>query len=322
MSGSALVTGATGLLGREVFKALKDGGFETKGLGYSRADGISILKADLEKPDEIAAVLEKVQPKVVVHCAAQRFPDKVDKDPEAARALNVSATESLASQCAARGALLIYLSTDYVFPGIQGEAPYEADAIPKPPNFYGQTKRDGELALLSAYERSGSATAASEAARAVVLRVPVLYGHAETPAESAVNVLMDALWKAQQGNKVKMDAWSVRYPTNTEDVARVIKDIAVKYLETPATEKLPSILQFSSEDRTTKYGICLRFAEIMGMPSDGLEPQTDGGDPNASVQRPYDCHLSTQALKDLGIRVNTMDFDAWWRRELRAFRGT
>lgn len=130
----------------------------------------------------------------------------------------MAATASLAAQCAERGALLIYMSTDYVFPGIQGEAPYAADATPKPPNFYGQTKRDGELALLDAYAKSGSV------GRGVVLRVPVLYGHAETPAESAVNVLMDALWKAQDGTtKVKMDAWSVRYPTNTEDVARVIK---------------------------------------------------------------------------------------------------
>ena len=56
----------------------------------------------------------------------------------------------------------------------------------------------------------------------VVLRVPVLYGEAETPGESAVNVLMDAVWKAQEkGARVKMDHWAIRYPTNTEDVARV-----------------------------------------------------------------------------------------------------
>lgn len=56
----------------------------------------------------------------------------------------------------------------------------------------------------------------------VVLRVPVLYGQAETPAESAVNVLMEAVWKAQtEGAKVNMDHWALRYPTNTEDVARV-----------------------------------------------------------------------------------------------------
>ena len=56
----------------------------------------------------------------------------------------------------------------------------------------------------------------------VVLRVPVLYGEAESPGESAVNVLMESVWKAQEGGAgVKMDAWALRYPTNTEDVGRV-----------------------------------------------------------------------------------------------------
>jgi hypothetical protein len=56
----------------------------------------------------------------------------------------------------------------------------------------------------------------------VVLRVPVLYGQAESPSESAVNVLMDAVWKAQEKDAtVHMDHWALRYPTNTEDVGRV-----------------------------------------------------------------------------------------------------
>lgn len=56
----------------------------------------------------------------------------------------------------------------------------------------------------------------------VVLRVPVLYGKAEKNAESAVNVLMDSVMKAQEeGAKIIMDHWALRYPTNTEDVARV-----------------------------------------------------------------------------------------------------
>lgn len=49
----------------------------------------------------------------------------------------------------------------------------------------------------------------------VVLRVPVLYGDAEMPGESAVNVLLDTVWKAQEaGAKIKMDHWALRYPTN------------------------------------------------------------------------------------------------------------
>ena len=96
--------------------------------------------------------------------------------------------------------------------------------------------------------------------------------------------------------------------------------MAEKYLDTGDRSKLPSTLQFSSEDRTTKYKICELFGEIMGLRTDGIEPNDEGNDPAAAVQRPFDCHLSTKALKGLGIGVHTSDFEAWWRRELRAFR--
>ena len=147
--------------------------------------------------------------------AANRFPDKCDADPEGARALNVAATAALASACAARGIVLIYISTDYVFPGRPGEAPYEADAATGPTNLYGQTKLDGEHAVLSEFQ------AADKDGLGVVLRVPVLYGEAKSPAESAVNTLMDTVKKAHDGAQVRMDHWSLRYPTNTEDVARI-----------------------------------------------------------------------------------------------------
>jgi S-adenosylmethionine synthetase len=62
------------------------------------------------------------------------------------------------------------------------------------------------------------------------------------------------------------------------------------------------------------------FAEIMGLPLDGMVANAEGNDPKAAVQRPYDCHLSSQALKDLGIDTSTMDFKGWWRREARAYR--
>lgn len=91
----------------------------------------------------------------------------MDKDPTAARTLNVDATSSLAKATAARSILLIYISTDYVFPGTEGDAPYETDADPKPPNLYGQLKLDGEKAVLDATrEKSGLG---------VILRVPVLW---------------------------------------------------------------------------------------------------------------------------------------------------
>ncbi len=148
--------------------------------------------------------------------AANRFPDKVDKDPEGTRAINIDASKTLAKLCAERSILLIYISTDYVFAGKPGDAPYEADAPTGPTNLYGQTKLDGEHAVLGEYKTAG------KEGLGVVLRVPVLYGPANTNAESAVNILMDSVLKAQQeGAKVVMDHWALRFPTNTEDVGRV-----------------------------------------------------------------------------------------------------
>ena len=194
-------------------------------------------------------------------------------------------------------------TTDYVFPGRPGEAPYEARAPPDPTNLYGQTKLDGERAILQATEETGLG---------IILRVPVLYGQAENPAESAVNILMDIVWKSQEKeSRTKMDDWAKRYPTNIEDVARVCVDTATMYLD-DERHRLPRILQFSSEDSFTKYEICQMFAEIMGLPLEGMVADKAGNDPNASVQRPYDTHLSNRALKDIGINVRTQDFKAWW----------
>ncbi|GAO17846.1 uncharacterized protein UV8b_06926 [Ustilaginoidea virens] len=317
---SALVTGATGLLGREIASALRQTpGWSVQGTAYSRADGVDVAKLNLEDADAAALgkLVDDTRPHVIIHSAAQRFPDKVDRNPEAARALNTAASRRLAQVALARDILVIYISTDYVFPGVPGDAPYEADAEPRPTNLYGQTKLDGERAILEVAESLG------KVGSAVVLRVPVLYGHAETPAESAVNVLMDAVWKAQtEGAKIKMDHWAIRYPTNTHDVGRVCRDIAVKYLESDAAshrKTLPSILQFSSEDKMTKYEICRLFGKVMGLDVTNIEADTRGNDPRASVQRPYDCHLSTSRLKDLGIDVSTCGFTDWWRREVRAF---
>jgi hypothetical protein len=111
----------------------------------------------------------------------------------------------------------------------------------------------------------------------------------------------------QRGNK---NNWHVNAPS----------DIAAKYLSTEDRASLPRILQFSSEDKYTKYEICELFAEIMGLSLVNMKANNEGNDPKASVQRPYDCHLSTKALKDIGIEVFTQNFKDWWRRECRAYR--
>lgn len=97
-------------------------------------------------------------------------------------------------------------------------------------------------------------------------------------------------------------------------------DVANKYRSADPSTTLPPVLQFSSEDRYTKYEICQLLADILGVGLDRLEADPTGGNVPGGVQRPYDCHLSTKALKEIGIPVHTQNFSDWWRRELKAFR--
>lgn len=220
--------------------------------------------------------------------------------------MNIDVSRNLAHATASRSILLIYISTDYVFSGKPGEAPYEVDASTQPPNLYGQTKLDGERAVLEETEASRLG---------IILRVPVLYGSAEESKESSINVLMDTVWKAQEKDAdIVVDDWAQRYPTNTEDVGRVCLDLGTRYLAVHEAEPdTGRIFQFSSEDRFTKFEICQLFAEIMGLPLNGVRGNKDGGgDAHASVQRPYDTHLSSKSLKDLGVSVQTQSFTAWW----------
>jgi S-adenosylmethionine synthetase len=217
--------------------------------------------------------------------------------------------------------LLIYISTDYVFAGRPGEAPYKTTDPPDPPNLYGRTKYEGEQAVLAATTaQDGSGGTPS----AVVLRVPLLYGHCEPDekTKSAVHPLLDALRQAQKlesgAPKIKVDSYGLRFPTCTEDVGRVTADVATLYLDNASKDggaKLPSILHFSAEQRFTKWDMVRVFAdEILGMPLGNLEPHDPTKDEAeaGATQRPYDSHLDTSVLKDIGVDYSAQDFVAWW----------
>merc|ERR1711971_584719 len=111
-----LVTGASGLLGRQImaeFSSLPS--FSPVGLCFSRP-GPNLTKLDLTDESATAHFLNQLKPQIVIHAAAQWFPDKVEKDPKAALELNVAVSRRLATLC--KGLLkarLIYISTDYVF---------------------------------------------------------------------------------------------------------------------------------------------------------------------------------------------------------------
>jgi dTDP-4-dehydrorhamnose reductase len=100
-------------------------------------------RADFADPDSLVGLIDRVQPALIVNSAAHTAVDKAESEPEVARAINATAPGLIARQAAARGALLVHYSTDYVFDGHGSHARTESEPT-APLSVYGRTKLDGE----------------------------------------------------------------------------------------------------------------------------------------------------------------------------------
>lgn len=135
-----LVTGANGQLGSEI-KVLAS--------NYPQFEFIftDIEDFPLDKTDEIITNFKRIQPKIVINCAAYTAVDKAEQDQQVADAINHIAIATLATLCKESEVKLIHISTDYVFDGTSPIA-YKEDDQPNPKSVYGITKLAGETACL------------------------------------------------------------------------------------------------------------------------------------------------------------------------------
>ncbi|HEY6277610.1 MAG TPA: dTDP-4-dehydrorhamnose reductase [Streptosporangiaceae bacterium] len=133
-----LVTGAGGMLGRDLVAELTRQGEDVTGLGRGQLDVT-------DGPAVLAAV-RRHRPEVVVNCAAWTAVDAAEQQPDAAGRVNGHGARQVAAACAAHGRRLVQVSTDYVFGG-DGSAPYAEDDPPAPRTAYGRSKLAGERAV-------------------------------------------------------------------------------------------------------------------------------------------------------------------------------
>lgn len=195
-----LVTGANGQLGHDILLNLK-------------ARGIDGIPADIAEFDITqAAATERFildnRPEAVIHCAAYTAVDKAEDDMERCQLINVTGTENIARACQKINAKLIYVSTDYVFPGI-GDTPYETDAPTGPLSVYGKTKLAGELAVQHALKRY------------FIVRTSWVFG------KNGSNFVKTMLRLGKEREEVNVVCDQVGSPTYTVDLARLLVDLAL-----------------------------------------------------------------------------------------------
>jgi dTDP-4-dehydrorhamnose reductase len=139
MSLRLLITGANGQVGWHLQRILAP-------LGEVLA--IDVEEVDLTDLNAVGRKVREFAPDVVANAAAYTAVDKAESEAGLARAINVAAPARIAEECAARGALMIHYSTDYVYDGSKS-GPYEESDATGPLSVYGQTKLEGDQAIVS-----------------------------------------------------------------------------------------------------------------------------------------------------------------------------
>jgi len=243
-----LVTGAGGMLGTDLVAALTSGGAPVTGLD----------RASLDVTDAAAVTdaIARGRPDVVVNCAAWTAVDDAEASEEQALAVNAGGAANLAAGCAASGARLVQVSTDYVFAGDAGQ-PYAEDDVPAPRTAYGRTKLAGERAVLDHLPGAG-----------YVVRTAWLYG-AHGPSFTGTMIRLES-------ERPTVDVVDDQHgqPTWTADVARQIIALA-------RSAAAPGIYHATSSGQTTWFGLA---REIFGLL--GADPARVRPIPSSALSRP------------------------------------
>jgi dTDP-4-dehydrorhamnose reductase len=259
-----LVTGVNGQLGHDALKQLE--------LRNADCAGASRLDFDLTDKDGAVRFIEALRPGAVIHCAAYTAVDKAEDERELCYAVNVEGTEAVAKACAAVGAKMIYISTDYVFDG-RGESPYETDAPRNPSSYYGWTKSLGEDLVRRWVDRH------------FILRVSWAFGsHGGNFVQT-----MSRLGREREELQVVHD--QIGSPTYTCDLARLLSEMVLteRYGTYHATnEGYCSWYEFARE--------IMRLAKLKAV----VKPIRTEEYPTKAV-RPKNSRLSKRSLDEAGF---------------------
>ena len=193
-----LVTGASGQLGYDVERELERRGIEHL--------GTSSRELDITDRAAVEHLMQSYRPDAVVHCAAYTKVDLAEDEPERCWAVNADGTRNLAAACREIGAKLLYISTDYVFPGA-GERSYETGDPTGPVNTYGRSKLAGELAVQSLLETY------------FIVRISWVFG------KNGNNFVKTMLRLAETKAELSVVCDQIGSPTYTADLAPLLCDM-------------------------------------------------------------------------------------------------
>jgi dTDP-4-dehydrorhamnose reductase len=232
------VSGAAGGLGR-AFLAVVSAEHEVH--AFARRD------LDVRRHDQVTEALSSVEPDVILHLAAMTSVDGCEDDPQRAAETNVLGSFNVAVAARRTGALLLAVSTDYVFDGEKGE-PYDERDLPNPLSLYAWTKYAGERAVLAL------------APDPLVVRTAWVFGAAD-------DFLTSAVRRLREGREVGGIVDQVGSPTHVTHLAERLLPLV--------DSGVRGIVHLAGPEATTWHDVLVRARRLGGLLGEVLEQKSD-----------------------------------------------
>ena len=231
IAGAILITGAQGQVGSALAALCA-----RENIAHLAVDRAAM---DMTSPDQIEAVVASRQWGAVVNCAAYTAVDRAESEATLAFSVNATGAGVLAESAARQGAIMIQLSTDYVFDGTNNDA-YEADDALHPLSVYGASKAEGETRVRSA------------SARHIIVRT------AWVMSSGPANFLNTMVRLARARDEVGVVDDQVGSPTFAADLAEAIFHLATR----PAGQG--RILHYTNAGYASWYDVANQIFTTMG----------------------------------------------------------
>ncbi len=232
---------------------------------------------DLTQADTIKAALSELKPDIIINASAYTAVDKAEDEKDIARQINTNAVSVLVEQANTLNALLVHYSTDYVFDG-KTTTPYSENHKPAPINVYGQTKLDGDLAILA------------NAKNYLIFRTSWVYTN------RASNFMLTMLNLTKQRKELNIIDDQIGSPTWSRLIADVTsKAVYAKYNFSNEIES--GLYNLSGQGETSWYGFAKKIFEYANLDgSINVLPITTENYPTPA-KRPVYTVLSNEKLE-------------------------
>ncbi len=273
-----LITGSLGRLGSQLMNRLQ----------HQTVTGIDLDSVNITDRQSVESTFERVQPDLVLHCAALTAVDHCAEHPDEALIANGFGTQTIAWACQARDIPLLYVSTNEVFDG-QAQREYLEYDRPAPINPYGYSKWVGEQVVRDLVRKH------------YIVRTSWLFAHG---GRNFIHTILNA---AQQGKTLRVVTNEISSPTYNDDLADAICQLI--------TTGCYGIYHLINAGTISRYGFARQALDLAGYGEVPIQPITLAEYPRPS-RPPEHAVLRNVAAARLGITLRP------WQDAVAAFLDT